>query len=87
MGNGTEGDGAHLLDPVGGLQDAVVYGDNNNDGIIGPTGSACSNPAPNPADDETLMRYPDGTDTDASGADFCDTSDNTPGSANAGCSS
>ncbi|MFH1467403.1 MAG: lamin tail domain-containing protein [Pseudomonadota bacterium] len=84
LGNGTDGDGLHLLDCGGVLEDAVVYGSNNDDLIEDENGVA-SSIAPNPGSGVSLGRESDGADTNRSGDDFCDSSANTPGAANAGC--
>ncbi len=84
MGNGTDGDGLHLSDCAGTLEDAVVYGSNNGDGIYDENGVA-SSVAPDPGSDDALARTPDGSDTDSSGSDFCVAASATPGSSNSGC--
>jgi hypothetical protein len=84
FGNGTDGDAVHLLDCGGTLEDAVVYGGSNEDGMLDENGVA-SSVAENPGSGESLGREDDGTDTNRSGDDFCVQSANTPGAANAGC--
>jgi len=84
IGNGTDGDGLHLWDCAGTLEDAVVYGSNNDDLIEDENGVATS-VAPNPSSGVSIERRTDGTDTNRSGDDFCESSANTPGAANAGC--
>ncbi len=84
MGNGTDGDGLHLTDCAGTLEDAVVYGANNDDGIYD-EGGVASSVAPDPGSDDALARTPDGSDSDASGSDFCVAASATPGSSNSSC--
>jgi len=84
MGNGTSGDGLQLSDCAGTLEDAVVYGPNNDDGIYD-EGGVASSVAADPGSDEALVRTPDGSDSDASGNDFCVAASATPGASNAGC--
>lgn len=84
LGNGTSGDGLHLSDCAGTLEDAVVYGSNNDDFIYDENGVA-SSVAPDPGSADALARIPDGSDTNASGADFCVAASATPGSSNSGC--
>ncbi len=84
FGNGTSGDAVHLADCSGNLEDAVVYGDDNEDGMQDENGTATS-VADKPGDDEALARDPDGSDSNRSGDDFCIASSDTPGSGNAGC--
>ena len=84
MGNGTDGDGLHLSDCAGTMEDAVVYGSNNDDGIYDENGVA-SSLAPDPGSEDALIRSPDGSDTNASGSDFCVAASATQGSSNSGC--
>jgi hypothetical protein len=84
LGNGTDGDGLHLTDCEGTLEDAVVYGPNNGDGIHDEGGVATS-VAPDPGSDDALARTPDGSDSNSSGNDFCVAASATPGSSNSGC--
>jgi len=84
FGNGTDGDGVHLLDCAGTLEDAVVYGGSNEDGILDENGVATS-VAENPGSGESLGREDDGVDSNRSADDFCAQSATTAGAANAGC--
>jgi hypothetical protein len=84
LGNGTNGDGLQLSDCEGSLEDAVVYGPSNSDGIYDENGVATS-VAPDPGSDDALARTPDGSDSDASGNDFCVAASATPGASNSGC--
>jgi hypothetical protein len=84
MGNGTDGDGLQLTDCAGTLEDAVVYGPDNADGIYD-EGGVASSVAPNPGSEDALIRSPDGADTDSSGNDFCVAASPSPGSGNSGC--
>ncbi len=70
LGNGTNGDGIHLIDGCGNVVDAVIYGNNNDDGILDESGKPATSWAPNPGEDQVLARCPDGRDTDACGDDF-----------------
>ena len=85
FGNGTDGDGVHLQNCAGTVVDALVYGDNNDDGIANEEGEAPDDTAPEPNDGEALGRSPDGEDSDDMAADFCLVLANTPGEANAEC--
>ncbi len=85
FGNGTDGDGVHLENCAGTVVDAVIYGDNNDDGIANEEGAAPDDLAPEPNDGEALGRSPDGEDSDDMASDFCLVLTSTPGEANAEC--
>jgi hypothetical protein len=86
FGNGDEGDAIHLYDHTGQLEDAIVYGGSNEDGMLDEGGTAISI-APDPGSNMTLSRCDDGQDTDQSGVDFdeCMIEGGTPGLANDAC--
>ncbi|MCO4747699.1 MAG: lamin tail domain-containing protein [Proteobacteria bacterium] len=79
---GTSGDGLRLIDCEGTIIDTVVYGPNNDDGLIDDSGSIATSVAPDPGSDQVLARIADGVDTDMSGADFVIAREGTPGAAN-----
>ena len=85
IGNGSDGDGLYLRDSLGNLIDAVVYGGSYGDGILDESCLPATSVAPNPGEDDALGRIPDGTDTNASGDDFCVLSTPSAGSANGAC--
>ena len=70
LGNGFGGDGLRLVDCKQTVQDTVLYGAVNDDGIVDDTGTAPTLSAPLPADGQSIARRVDGVDTDDSNADF-----------------
>ncbi len=68
--SGSNGDGLRLVDCEGTIVDTVVYGPDNDDGIVDDSGSAATSVAPQPGEDESLARIVDGVDTDLSGDDW-----------------
>jgi len=83
FGNATlSGDAIHLCDENFNVVDTLVYGPNNNDGFDDDTGGL-ADPAPGPAEDESVGRLPDGIDTDDSSVDFVTDATPTPGDDNA----
>ncbi len=84
LGNAsTSADGVRLLDPGACVADTVIYGTPNTDLWLDDDGIVAASLAPQPAEDESIGRFPDGTDTDQSGADFADFATPTPGAENA----
>jgi hypothetical protein len=81
IGNGTDGDGARLLDCDGNVVDTVVWGSNNDDLIPDDSGGVATSLADAPGSALTLARVEDGYDTDNCGSDFVEQSA-TPGAAN-----
>jgi hypothetical protein len=80
IGNGSDGDAVRLLDCQGNLVDVIVYGSNNDDGMLDESGAVAS-PAPNPGGNQSLARNEDGVDSDDPGDWFVDVSP-TPGETN-----
>ena len=86
LGNaGSNGDGIRLVDCEGNVVDTVIYGENNDDGLVDDSGGIATSFSPNPDDDLSSGRYPDGADTNLSGEDFAICYTPTPGSPNGNC--
>ena len=87
MGQGSNGDAVHLLDGFDTFEDAVVYGDSNDDGMESEPGVLATTWAADPGPDDSLARVPDGHDTGDFSADFliCAAVGGTPGETNASC--
>ena len=86
LGNaGSNGDGLRLVDCEGNLVDTVVYGENNDDGLVDDSGGMAVSLSPNPDDDQSAGRFPDGADSDQSGDDFSICYSPTPGAPNGNC--
>lgn len=86
LGNaGSNGDGIRLIDCEGNVVDTVVYGENNDDGLVDDSGGIATSLSPNPDDDQSSGRYPDGADSDMSGEDFAICFTPTPGAPNGNC--
>ena len=87
LGNaGSNGDGIRLVDCEGTVIDSVVYGENNDDGLIDDGGSIALSYSKIPGDDQSAGRFPDGEDSDQGGDDFSICSTPTPGEPNGDCS-
>jgi hypothetical protein len=70
LGNAAlDGDAVRLCDDNGATIDTVVYGPNNANGFADDTGGVAL-AAPRGAEDESIARMPDATDTDDSSVDF-----------------
>lgn len=83
LGNATtSSDAVRLLDPGACVADTVVYGTPNTDAWLDDDGLVAASLAPKPAEDESIGRFPDGTDTDQSGLDFAGFATPTPGAGN-----
>jgi hypothetical protein len=63
LGNGSGGDAVRLIDCEGTVVDIVVYGDENEDGLLDESGNLATS-ARKPGSDESLARVEDGADTD-----------------------
>ena len=86
LGNaGSNGDGIRLIDCEGNVIDTVIYGENNDDALVDDTEGIAVSFSPNPGDDQSAGRYPDGADSDASGEDFALCFAPTPGAPNGNC--
>lgn len=82
LGNaGTSADAVALHDATGAVVDTVVYGAPNSDIFVDDRGEVAWSTAPAPVSGLSLMRSPDGRDTDDSGVDFLN-GEPTPGAAN-----
>lgn len=77
----TTGDALRLVDGGGTVVDTVVYGPNNADGFVDDR-ARLAQPGPQPVIGHTLVRFPDGRDTDHSSADFFVSPVNTRGGPN-----
>lgn len=82
IGNGTNGDGVRVVDCGGFASDTVVYGSNNDDGIVDDSGEIARSVAPTPPENGSIQRVEDGYDTDQSGLDFVIAAQMTPGGPN-----
>ena len=82
LGNATSNADAVRLACDGAVVDTVVYGTSNADAWTDDTGITATSLAPKPDSSESIMRYPDGGDTDASAVDFHVADVSTPGAAN-----
>jgi hypothetical protein len=82
LGSGSGGDGIALRDCAGDLADQLLYGDTNDDGLIGEDGVEPDNLPPSPNEAECLARRQDGLDTNADSRDFQATGECTPGAEN-----
>jgi hypothetical protein len=86
LGNaGSNGDGIRLVDCEGTVIDTVIYGLDNSDALEDDSGSIAISFSPNPDDDQSAGRFPDGADSDASGDDFSVCFSPTPGAPNGDC--
>lgn len=86
LGNaGSNGDGIRLIDCEGTVIDTVIYGDDNTDALEDDSGGVAVSFSPNPDDDQSAGRFPDGADSNASGDDFAICFSPTPGAANGDC--
>ena len=82
MGNGSGGDGVYLVDCMGTVVDAVVYGGENSQGMYDESGKTATSWAELTGDDESVARYFAYEDSDESGEDFCVSTNPTPGGVN-----
>lgn len=74
LGSGSDGDGLYLVDCEGALVDSVVYGGENGQEVPEDPADPDSFPqegAPAVGEEESLMRCPDGDDTNVSADDWC----------------
>ncbi len=88
FGNGTNGDGIHLVDCEDTPEDAIVYSTSDNaDGIYDEDGVEATSWVGISSGDSgsSLARYPDGWDTNRPGDDFCVQTEITPGAADEPC--
>ena len=67
----SETDGVRYLSPDGGYTDTVVYGQPNINALPDDSGQPAVSFAPKCPDGYSLVRLPNGTDTDDCGLDFC----------------
>ncbi len=84
MGNGSNADGARLVDCFGFPADTVIYG-SPNDGdppFTDDTGGVATSLAPTPGEGASLQRWKDGEDSDQCGVDFLVTLEPSPGEPN-----
>ena len=80
--NGTGGDGIRLVDCSGFVADSVVYGSENEDGVIDDSGSSATDLAPAAGEGSSLARIQNGYDTDDCALDFVVDPLPTPGEPN-----
>lgn len=79
---GSATDGMRLVNDAGGVVDVLLYDAPNTNGLPDESGNPGMSFAPDVAEGHSLARVPDGADTNASGADFVESADPTPGAAN-----
>lgn len=81
---GSSTDGLRVLNGSGSVVDTVLYDTNNSNNLEDDSGSAGTSFAPDVGAGKSIARYPDCSDTDASGVDFIefDAADVTPGAEN-----
>ncbi len=79
---GTATDGVRIISAEGDTIDTILYDDNNSNELYDDTHQVGTNFAPDVPSGHSLMRFPDGFDTDNCENDFYDCDNPTPGGPN-----